>query len=58
MLLTSGSGTGVKKCFKNIRVVLESKKTAKIDEINIPNAKMKDTDFIISLLKKIIQQKG
>lgn len=54
MLLTSGSGAGVKKCFKNIRTVLESKGAAKIDEINIPNAKMKDENFINSSLEKII----
>ena len=54
MLLTSGSGTGVKNCFKNIKRVLESKGASRIDEINIPNAKMKDDNFINSALEKII----
>lgn len=54
VLLTSGSGAGVKNCFKNIRDILESKKASKIDEINIPNTRMKDENFIISSLEKAI----
>lgn len=54
ILLTSGSGAGVKNCFKNIRSVLESKGASKINEINIPNAKMNDENFIISLLEKVL----
>lgn len=54
ILLTSGSGAGVKKCFKNIRTVLESKGASRIDGINIPNAKMKDENFIVSSLEKIL----
>jgi flavodoxin len=54
VLLTSGSGVGVKRCFKNIRVVLESKGITHIDEINIPDSKLDDTVFIISSLAKCI----
>lgn len=54
VLLTSGSGLGVRKCFKNIRVVLETKGIAHIDEINIPDRTQGDTDFIISSLSKHI----
>jgi len=54
VLLTSGSGVGVKKCFRNIRVVLESKGITHVDEINIPDRKLDDTDFIISSLAKYI----
>ena len=53
-LLTSGSGTGVKKCFANIRAVLESKGVSKIDEINIPNRKMSDEKFVIDALEKLL----
>lgn len=52
--ITSGSGSGVGKCFKNIRSVLESKGASRIDEINIPNRKMSDENFIKSLLEKLI----
>lgn len=54
ILLTSGSGAGVGKCFKNIKAALENKGAAKIDEINIPNRKMSDQDFITSSLEKIL----
>lgn len=54
VLLTSGSGAGVKKCFNNIRTVLENKKALSINEINIPNARMSDENFIISSLEKAI----
>ena len=48
VLLTSGSGLGVKKCFRNIRVILESKGISHIDEINIPDRKQDDEAFIAS----------
>jgi flavodoxin len=54
VLLTSGSGAGVKKCFGNIRSVLGKKGASKIDEINIPNSMMKDENFIISSLEKLL----
>lgn len=54
ILLTSGSGAGVGRCFKNIRDALESKGASRIDEVNIPNRKMSDENFIISSLEKIL----
>lgn len=54
VLLTSGSGLGVKRCFKNIRIILESKGITSIDEINIPDRKQGDTDFIISSIAKYL----
>ena len=54
VLLTSGSGIGVKMCFKYINNILSSKGASNISEINIPNAKMKDKNFIISSLEKIL----
>jgi flavodoxin len=50
VLLTSGSGLGVKKCFKNIRVVLESKGISHIDEINVPDRMQGDEAFIASAI--------
>ena len=52
VLLTSGSGAGVKMCFKYINSILSSKGVSNISEINIPNAKMNDKSFIISSLEK------
>lgn len=54
VLLTSGSGMGVKICFKYINNILKGKGVSNISEINIPNAKMKDKDFIISSLEKVL----
>lgn len=54
VLLTSGSGLGVRHCFKNIRKVLEAKGAAGIGEINIPDRKQGDGDFITSSLQKIL----
>lgn len=54
VLLTSGSGAGVKMCFKYIRDVLRAKGVSSISEINIPNARMKDIDFIISSIEKAL----
>lgn len=53
-LITSGSGTGVGKCFGNIRSVLEAKGASKIDEVNVPNRKMSDDNFIVSALEKVL----
>ncbi|MCX5686732.1 MAG: NAD(P)H-dependent oxidoreductase [Candidatus Omnitrophica bacterium] len=53
-LLTSGSGLGVGSCFKNIRKALEAKGVARIDEINIPDRKNRDGDFVTSSLQKIL----
>jgi len=54
ILLTSGSGTGVGRCFKNIRKVLESKGASRVDQVNIPDRKQKDTEFIVSALEKVL----
>ena len=54
ILLTSGSGAGVKRCFDNIRAVLEAKGAAGISEINIPDRKLGDEVFIASSLEKAI----
>jgi len=54
VLLTSGSGVGVNRCFKNIRVILESKGASHIDEINVPDRKLDDEAFIISSLEKYL----
>ena len=54
VLLTSGSGAGVKKCFGNIRSILEAKGVTRIDEINIPNRHMNTDGFIASSLEKVI----
>ena len=54
ILLTSGSGTGVNRCFKNIRKALESKGAFGVGEVNIPDRKLKDTGFIIAALEKVL----
>ena len=54
MLLTSGSGTGVNRCFKNMRKALESKGASRVDEVNIPDRRLKDTEFITSALEKVL----
>lgn len=53
-LITSGSGVGVNMCFKAMRKVLQEKGASDIKEINIPNFRMGDIDFIISSLEKAI----
>jgi len=54
VLLTSGSGLGLKRCFQNIRKTLEEKGAGRIDEINIPNRKQSDNDFVVSSLQKVL----
>ena len=54
ILLTSGSGTGVNRCFKNIRKALDGKGASRVDEVNIPDRKQKDADFIASSLEKVL----
>ena len=54
VLLTSGSGLGVRSCFKHIRKVLEARGASRIDEINIPDRKNRDNDFVTSSLQKIL----
>ncbi len=55
ILLTSGSGVGVQKCFRHIRTILENKGVSRVDDINIPNSKMSNESFIISSLEKVLQ---
>ncbi|MDD5423263.1 MAG: flavodoxin [Candidatus Omnitrophica bacterium] len=54
LLLTSGSGLGVKRCFNNIKTVLQNKGVTDISEINIPDRKLKDETFIASAIKKVV----
>lgn len=54
VLLTSGSGLGVKRCFNNIKNILRSKGASSIDEINIPDRKQGDTEFIASSISKYL----
>ena len=54
ILLTSGSGAGVGNCFNTIRKVLEEKKAAKIDTINVPNRTMHDEEAMKNALKKLL----
>jgi len=54
ILLTSGSGAGVGRCFKNIRKALESKGASRVDEVNVPDRKLKDMAFIASSLEKVL----
>ena len=54
ILLTSGSGAGVGNCFNTIRKLLEDKKAARVDTINVPNRTMHDEETIIKNLRKAI----
>jgi hypothetical protein len=54
VLLTSGSGAGVKLCFRYISAILRSKGVSDISEINIPNARMGDRDFIVAALAGLL----
>ena len=58
VLLTSGSGLGVKHCFKNISRILEKKGAATIDEINIPDRLQEDEGHIIDLFNSVFEGKG
>ena len=54
VFLTSGSGAGVGKCFKNIRTELRGNGAYEIDEVNIPNRMMGNENSIISSLEKVL----
>ena len=54
ILLTSGSGAGVGNCFNVIKKILEEKKAAKVDTINVPNRAMHDEGAITAALKKLL----
>ena len=53
-LLTSGSGVGVKHCFRKMRSILRNKGASEIKEVNIPNAQMGDKGFIVSSLEQVL----
>lgn len=54
IVLTSGSGLGVKGCFKHIRNILEAKGASRIDEVNVPDRKLSDDAFISSSIEKVL----
>jgi len=54
IFLTSGSGTGVGRCFKNMRKALEGKGASIAGEVNIPNRRQNDAGFVISSLEKAL----
>jgi flavodoxin len=54
ILLTSGSGAGVNRCFKNMRKALEGKGASRVDEVNIPDRKLGDAEFVMASLEKIL----
>lgn len=58
VFLTSGSGLGVKSCFKHIRRILENKGAASIDEINIPDRRQREEDFIRGAFNDVLEGKG
>jgi len=55
ILLTSGSGMGVKRCFQNIRKILGEKGASMVEEINIPDRKNRDNDFVTASLQEVLQ---
>ncbi len=54
VFLTYGSGTGVRRCFKEIKSVLKRKGIVKIYEVNIPARRIDDRDFIRSNFEKLL----
>ena len=54
VVITSGSGLGVKRCFRNIETVLRNKGITDVDFINIPDRKVRDTRFVEETLKRVI----
>ncbi|MFA5146921.1 MAG: flavodoxin [Candidatus Omnitrophota bacterium] len=54
VLLNSGSGAGVKKCFDNIEQVLRNKGASDIARINIPDRMLNDGNFISGSLEKVL----
>lgn len=56
VFLTSGSGAGVGRCFKTMRKILESKGIVHISELNIPDRKSKDEEFVATSIAKAIRE--
>lgn len=54
VLLTSGSGLGVPRCFKNIKDILQGKGASSVDEINIPDRQQANIDFITKAVSRYI----
>ena len=54
VLLTSGSGTGVGRCYEIIRKIFENKKAAQIEMINVSNRVMSNGELIISSFEKLL----
>ena len=54
IFLTSGSGAGVKRCFGNIAKVLKAKGASEICEINIPDRRIKDENFVTASIIKYL----
>lgn len=54
VLLTSGSGLGVKRCFKHIANILTNKGTSHIDEINIPDRHNANGEVITASLVRCL----
>ncbi|MBN2452853.1 MAG: NAD(P)H-dependent oxidoreductase [Candidatus Omnitrophica bacterium] len=54
ILLTSGSGLGVNRCFKAIEKVLRHKGAVSIDEINVPDRIQGDRSLIESRVEKLL----
>jgi len=54
VFVTSGSGAGVKKCLNNIKDALERKGASDILEVNIPDRKINDGNFVIDSFKKVL----
>lgn len=55
VLVTSGSGIGVNMCLGKINNILRHKGVSGIKQVNIPNAKMDNKDFIVSSLEGTLQ---
>ncbi len=54
IFLTSGSGAGVKRCFDNIKMALETRGVFKVHEVNIQDRRVSDETFVASSLEKIL----
>ena len=54
VFLTSGSGVGVRRCFRSIRSVLESKGITHAVEVNIPDRVSGDAQFVESAIAKAV----
>lgn len=51
---TYGSGVGKDRCFKYMESMLSQKKAFKFTKFSIQQAKVKDTEFVVSKIKEIL----